>query len=180
MKSRCLRISLLLGAVLIAWLIAAPARLAVLPCSAATLLLPGTSAGFWTNSAFVVAKIVAQTHGKQLTPATPGSFYGPVHIHVLAVLVTERMVTADMTLAVYPCAGDQCLQGPISACAAGTFLVYMTFDLRNHQWYLPGDLGVPFMPKGLESVAVTGLSDPLVKKIQARIEKLIVLAHARE
>jgi hypothetical protein len=56
----------------------------------------------------------------------------------------------------------------------------MTFDLRNHQWYLPGDLGVPFMPKGLESVAVTGLSDPLVKKIQARIEKLIVLAHARE
>ena len=138
----------------------------------------GKSARFWHNTAFAVVRVPASSRHQQPASAVSGTFHGPMRVHVLAVLATERMVSTNMTLIVSPWAIDKVRQGPLSAYAAGTFLIYMTW--WHHKWYLTGSVYVPFMPMGLESVRVTGLSDPLVKKIQLKIEKLIVLAHARE
>lgn len=150
-------------------------------CRAAVLLYHAKSRAFWSNSAFVVVRVRAVAargrKPRQNNHPMPGTFHGPRRVHVLAVLATERAVATDMELTVRPRAGDQMLQGPISAYASGTFLVYMTFDPRRHRWYLFGDVGVAFMPRGLESARVSGLSDPLVKKVAARVHELISHAH---
>jgi len=93
---------------------------------------------------------------------------------VLAVLATERLVPTDLKIYVerfFPS-----LAGPIKP--GGIFLVSMV--RYKKRWIVPCDEGAIFIPRGLDSVAVTGLSDHLVKKIEAKIEKLIVLAHARK
>lgn len=138
----------------------------------------GTSAYFWQHSAFAVVR-VTRWHVVRTTDHIGGSWeFRRARVRVLAVLATERMVKVNTSLFVSmdsPVVAP--LVGPIKP--GGTFLVYMSVGPTGH-WGLGGGTGVPFMPKGLESVAVTGLSDPLVKKIQLKIEKLIVLAHARE
>ncbi len=145
---------------------------------AMTGMFLGKSARFWRGSAFVVVRVV-RWRVVRVANSLGGSWeLHRTRVRVLAVLATERMVKINTSLFVSmdsPVVAP--FAGPIKP--GGTFLVYMT-TVRGSRWYLPGDLGVPFMPKGLESVAVTGLSDPLVKKIQAKIEKLIVLAHARK
>ena len=138
----------------------------------------GKSARFWRGSAFAVVRVV-RWRVVRVTNNLGGSWEcHRERVRVLAVLATERMVKINTSLFVSmdsPVVAP--LVGPIRL--GGTFLVYMTLG-HTGRWGLGGGTGVPFMPKGLESVAVTGLSDPLVKKIQAKIEKLIVLAHARK
>ncbi len=151
--------------------------LAFRPCGAAVPVFTRTWAPFWRNSAVAVVKITAasaqQRKPRQFKNPLIGTFHGPVQIHVLAVLATQKTVKTVMHLDVYSSAGDCYLQGPISAYASGTFLVCMTFDQHRQRWCLTGSLGAPFMPKGLESASVAGVSDPLVKKVAAKIKKLI-------
>ena len=166
--------------------------------TAMTGVFLGKNARFWRRSAFAVVRVI-QWRVVRTTNNLGGSWESyRSRVRVLAVLATERMIKTDAILFVSAYSGGVAaermvktgtilfvsgyagvapLAGPIKP--GGTFLVYMT-TVRGSRWYLTGDVGVPFMPKGLESVAVTGLSDPLVKKIEAKIEKLIVLAHARK
>ena len=74
---------------------------------AMTGMFLGKSARFWHNSAFAVVRVPASRHRKQPAFAIPGTFHGPVRVHVLAVLATERMVPTNMTLIVSPWAVDQ-------------------------------------------------------------------------
>ncbi len=178
LRRRCLPFRLIVAAIMV---VASFNGLAFRRCDAAVPVIRATSARFWRYSAVAVVRITAdsaqQRKPRQFKNPLIGTFHGPVQVHVLAVLATQKTVNSVMRLDVYPSAGDCYLQGPISAYSSGTFLVCMTFDQHRQRWCLTGSLGVPFMPKGLESASVAGVSDPLVKKVAAKIEKLIAHAH---
>lgn len=164
-----------LGIIAAAFVVAGSAGHASHPVSAAVPVIHAKSAQFWRSSAVAVVRITAaptpRTWPRQLK-RTPM----PVPVHVLAVLATEKTVKTEMGLLIYLYAGDCHLQGPIYTRAPGTYLVCMTFLRRRQRWGLPGDIGPPFLPHGLESAKVSGLSDPLVKKVAATVGKLIARA----
>lgn len=175
----------------------------VMPSHAAVIMYPDKMPGYWHNTAVVIVKIAAasvrQRLLKQFKSPVIGSLSGPVQVHVLAVLATEKTVKTDMTIYVTRACGDNALQGPISYDASGTFLIIMTriagpaqYENMNgsrrhyiwlatgngyrsspHQHYywvvLGGGAGFRCMQDA--SAKIMGLSDPLVKKVAAEITK---------
>ncbi len=132
----------------------------------------GTTRQFWQWHAFAVVRVLRWRTTRAPSPGGGQGFY-LAQVRVLAVLATEKTVSTKMRLYIDRTRLFSVAVGPIHP--GGMFLVFM--QRYNHQWWLPGGLDVPFMPKGKESARVSGLSDPLVKKVAAKVHELI--SHAR-
>lgn len=147
------------------------------PCNAALPAPQVRSPRFWRYTAYAVVKVLSWRWVAVTDSAGRRSVARLARVHVLGVVATQQLIRTDTRIYIRTAGYPFPLSvGPIRP--GWAFLVCMTAG-TGHRWWLNGE-GGPAMPKGLDSWPITGLSDPLVKKIQAMIEKLIVLAHARK
>ncbi len=132
----------------------------------------GTSPKFWQWHAVAVVRVLAWCSTRASSPEGKQKIF-LAHVRTLAVLVTEKTVSTQMKLYIQRSPLFFAGVGPIHP--GGMFLIFM--QRYDHQWWLTGDLGIPFMPKGKESARVSGLSDPLVKNVAAKVHDLLSHAH---
>lgn len=152
------------GAVI--WILATPPPVPRIP--KVPIVIP-KAARFWERSAVAVVEV--ENWHSMTTSAATGKTGEPklAQVNVEAVLAAEKMLPTALELRIYPNSNARHFSGPIRP--GGTFLVYMVNTAG--QWTVPGNVRVSFMPKGLESVAAVGVSDPLVAQIQKKIWYLI-------
>jgi hypothetical protein len=148
------------------WILAMPPPVPRIP--EVPIVIP-KAARFWERSAVTVVK-VKNWHSRTAS-AGLGQNEIPklAQVNVEAVLAAEKMLPSTLELRIYPNSNARRFSGPIRP--GGTFLVYMVNTAG--QWTVPGNVRVSFMPKGLESVAAVGVSDPLVAQLQKKIWYLI-------
>ena len=152
------------GAVI--WILATPPPIPRIP--RVPVVIP-KAARFWECSAVAVVEVINWHSMTATTGPGPNEIPKLAQVNVEAVLAAEKMLPTALELRIYPKSNARHFSGPIKP--GGTFLVYMAH--KAGQWTVPGNVHVSFMPKGLESVAVTGVSDPLVTKVQKKIRYLI-------
>lgn len=140
------------------------------PSDARLVAVYGRSAQFWRTAVFAVVTVRSwrKIERRYAEPYL-------ANVRVLSILAAEHPIPANAQIYINE-GKPYYTTGPIHP--GGTFLVFMQKWDRSG-YYITGDIGAPtIMPRGLQSWPVSGISDPLIKFVRARIKKLAAAAGA--